>query len=240
MYVTTGDQDPKVAIGNKIDVTGDYEEVNGVSQLSSAVIKVVDPGTKLPFEPVLVDAAKYGSAADKGAAGEPWEAMLCTIKGPIKVSVQNADGEKDYDEFAVNDVKLRVDDQLFDPLGNDYPVGTEFKKITGICAFSFNNRKIWPRVAGDIETADGSTPPPSPGSPDQEPNDLPPPSPGDDDDDNAPTNPAPNKKKPSQDRQDCTAAAPLGTSGGGGLFPLGIAAAVFAMVRRRRRSPSRM
>ena len=166
MFVATKDP-PTVKVGNKVDVTGDYEEVNGLSQLSNAAITVVDPGTKLALKPIEVDPKTYGSFENKGAAGEPWETMLCVVKGPIAVSVMNADGnedktkDKDYDEFAITDVKLRIDDALFEGLDNNYPVGSAFKEIVGICSFAFGNRKIWPRSASDVVLAEGGVAPPN-------------------------------------------------------------------------------
>jgi len=139
-----------VKVGNKVDVEGDYEEVFGVSQLSNTKVDVKDNGTTLGITPLTIDPAVYASTANNSAAGEPWETMLCVVNGPFTVSQQNADTNGDYDEFAVTASKLRIDDNLYDALGNDYPVGTSFQKIVGICGFSFDNRKIWPRNAADI------------------------------------------------------------------------------------------
>jgi hypothetical protein len=79
--------------------------------------------------------------------------MLCQIDAP-KVTEMNADGAQDFDEFVVVDSSgtgLRVDDYVFDPLDNNYAVGTAFPKIVGICGFSFSNRKIWPRSFTDLQ-----------------------------------------------------------------------------------------
>jgi imidazolonepropionase-like amidohydrolase len=152
MFVMTGDTPPTVVAGNMVDVEGDYEEAFGLSQLANPKIKVVDPGTEIPFAPVIVDAASTASTASGSAAGEPWETMLCRVNGPLTVSLQNADPPpKDFDEFAVTASLLRIDDNIYTDMGNDYPVGTTFTRITGICGFSFSNRKIWPRTAADIE-----------------------------------------------------------------------------------------
>ncbi len=149
MFVSTTAA-PTVAVGNKIDIEGDYAETFEVSTLSNATITIVDPGTTLPFAPVVVDPAVYADSTNKSAAGEPWEGMLCQINGPITVSVMNADDPKDFDEFQVGTAKLRVDDQFYDALDNTYAIGTSFQKIVGICGFSFSNRKMWPRSAADI------------------------------------------------------------------------------------------
>jgi hypothetical protein len=150
MFVATPNVTPAVKVGNKIDIEGSYEEAFDLSQLSDPKITVVDDGTTLPFDPVEIDPAVYASTVNKGAAGEPWESMLCVVKGPIAVSVVNPDDPKDFDEFAVGAANLRVDDNLDDPLDNTFPIGTSFDKIVGICGYSFSNRKIWPRGDADI------------------------------------------------------------------------------------------
>ncbi len=150
MFVATPGVKPTVKVGNKVDVEGDYEEVYGVSQLSNAKVDVKDTGTVLGITPIVIDPAVYASTANKSAAGEPWETMLCVVNGPVTVSKQNADTGGDYDEFAVTASNLRIDDNIYDALDNNYAVGTTFQKIVGICGFSFDNRKIWPRNAADI------------------------------------------------------------------------------------------
>ncbi len=151
MFVATPGQKPTVKVGNKIDVEGDYEELFGLSQLANTKVTVVDQGTTLPFSPVVIDPAVYASTASNDAAGEPWEGMLCQVPGPIQVTVANSDGSSDFDEFGVGAAKLRIDDYLYDPLDNNYPVGQEFPKIVGICGYSFDNRKIWPRSLADLQ-----------------------------------------------------------------------------------------
>lgn len=150
MFVATPGAKPTVKVGNKVDIEGDYEELFGMSQLGSAKVDIKDSGTTLGITPVVIDPAVYASTANKGAAGEPWETMLCVVNGPVSVSMQNADTNGDYDEFAVTASNLRVDDYIYDALDNNYAVGTTFQSIVGICGYSYDNRKIWPRNAADI------------------------------------------------------------------------------------------
>jgi cytosine/adenosine deaminase-related metal-dependent hydrolase len=144
MFVNTGTAPPTVKVGNKVTVEGDYDEVFSTSHLLRPNITVTDAGTTLPFGPMILDPADI--AADPG--GEPYEGMLCQINAVAVVTV-NPDAPKDFDEFVVTG-NLRVDDTLYTPLDNTYPVDTTFTKIIGICAFDFSNRKIWPRSAADI------------------------------------------------------------------------------------------
>jgi len=152
LYVETGSVSPTVAVGNKVDVEGDYEEVFGITTLRNPSVKVTDPGTALPFSPLVVTTADISNVgATQGPSAEPYEAMLCQIDAP-SVTIMNSDGAQDFDEFSVADASgadLRVDDFLFDPLDNTFAVGTTFQRIVGICYFSFSNRKLLPRSAAD-------------------------------------------------------------------------------------------
>lgn len=147
IFVATPGTSPNVKVGNKVDVEGDYEVLFEMDQLGSAKWTITDPGTTLPFSPLVVDHTTYANKT----GGEPWEGVLCQIAGPITVSTQNADGMQDFDEFTIGTGKLRVDDYLYDALDNNYAVGTSFTSIVGICGFSFSNRKIWPRDAADVQ-----------------------------------------------------------------------------------------
>jgi len=156
MFVATPGNPPNLAVGDKIDIDGDYEEVFGLSQLSYARWTVTNPGTTLPFAALDVDPAL---AKVTGATGEQFEGVLCRVVGPVDVTQKNADNptedpanKSDFDEFAImTGVNLRVDDNLYDALDNNYPVGTMFPNVTGICGFSFSNRKIWPRSPADLQ-----------------------------------------------------------------------------------------
>ena len=147
VFVSTGATAPTVAVGNQVKVAGKYTETFGISTISTPRITVVAATTTLPFTPYVISSADY--AAD--VTGEPYEGMLCQINSST-VSMMNADPPPaDFDEFQIDGV-LRVDDACYAPLDNTYAVGTTFTRITGICGYSFNNRKIWPRDATDIVT----------------------------------------------------------------------------------------
>jgi len=160
LWIATPGVLPTVKVGNKVDVDGDYEEKFGITQLSFPAYTVTDPGTTLPFAPLDVTAATYNVKPGTTAAAmtaESYEGVLCRIVGPVSVSVKNADNPtddpantSDFDEFAIGPEKLRVDDDIYDPLDNNYIVGTSFQNVIGICGFSFSNRKMWPRDLNDL------------------------------------------------------------------------------------------
>ncbi|MDB4940530.1 MAG: repeat domain protein [Labilithrix sp.] len=154
LYVETGAASPTVAVGNKVDVEGDYEEVFNVTTLRNPKITVTDPGTTLPFGPNVFATADISNVKTvQGVSAEGFESMLCEVDA-VKVTLMNSDAPAgDFDEFTVQDASvngLRVDDYLFTALDNTYAVDTTFTKIVGICGFSFSNRKIYPRTAADL------------------------------------------------------------------------------------------
>ncbi len=112
------------------------------------VIKVTGVATTLPFGPKVFTTTDITNATN----AEAYESMLCELD-TVTVSIMNADGAKDFDEFTVTDATagaLRVDDYLYDALDNTYAVATPFSKIIGVYGFSFANRKIYPRSAADL------------------------------------------------------------------------------------------
>lgn len=155
IFVATPGTVPDVKVGNRVDVEGDYEEIYSASQLSFPSWTIKDKGTTLPFGPLDVDAATAKSATN----GEKFEGVLCRIPGPVQVTQTNADNPTadpavttNFGELAIGTgVNLRVGPNLFSTFkNNNYPAGTTFQSVTGICGYTFSNRKIWPRDANDI------------------------------------------------------------------------------------------
>lgn len=153
LFVETGATSPTVAVGNTVDVEGDYEEVFNVTTLRNPTIKVTGTATTLPFAPNVFSTADISNVgAVQGASAEGYENMLCEVDA-VTITVLNADAPKDFDEFSIADASagnLRVDDYLFDALDNATPEGTAYSKVIGICGFSFSNRKLYPRSAADL------------------------------------------------------------------------------------------
>lgn len=149
LFVSTDLVAPAVAIGNKVDVEGDYEEIFGLTMLTSPIVTVTDSGVTLPFSPSVFTTT---AITNNGASAEPYEGMLCEIDA-ASVSNMNPDAPKDFDELTISDASggaLRVDDYIYGALDNTYAVGTNFSKVVGVCGFSFSNRKVWPRSAADL------------------------------------------------------------------------------------------
>lgn len=149
--LTTG-----VATGNEVTVTGVYTELFGISTVIAANLQVTGTQTTLPFSPIPVTAAEYGNAA---ATAEGLENMLLEMNN-VTITNDNPDSGPFYELVVTGG--LRIDDEIFARYGvgtstspPPQPIpgflnGTVFTKVVGIGSFSFSNRKILPRLAGDL------------------------------------------------------------------------------------------
>lgn len=149
---------PKV--GNQITVTGVYNEIFAVSQITAASI-VVDSATVTPMVPLVLSSGQIN--AGSGASAEPYESLLVQVAGPLTITNDNPDTGPFFEILLTGNV--RIDDLIFTRFGTPatctpspcpYPApgftnGTSFPKITGIAGFSFGNRKIYPRFIADLQ-----------------------------------------------------------------------------------------
>ncbi|MEM9691571.1 MAG: hypothetical protein AAGA56_03435, partial [Myxococcota bacterium] len=132
-----------LALGDRMQVDGDFTEFNGVTQLSNPAFVKLSDGA--PLEPELVDIAVFAD----DATAEPYEGVLIRIASPT-VTDENPDAPDDFDEFEV-DGTLRVDDGAFDGLDNTYALNTQFAQLIGVVHYSFGNFKLLPRGADDLQ-----------------------------------------------------------------------------------------
>lgn len=151
LFIYTANGDPQVTVGNRVTVTGTYEEFQGLAELTGPNVTVLDEGTTLSIAPVdIADPATIAS----GSVAEGYESMLVRI-GAVAITVANPDDPDDYDEFEVTG-GLRIDDGVADGeidagQGNDCPVGTTFDGITGVLGYSAGDYKLQPRSAADLD-----------------------------------------------------------------------------------------
>ena len=154
LFVNTGTAAPTAAVGNIVEIEGDYEELFAVTSLNNVKVKVTNNKTTLDgITAQLFSTADISNVgATQGPSAEGFESMLCEVNA-VAVSNANPDAPKDFDEFTVaNDgvTGLRVDDYLFDALDNTYVLTTPFTKVVGVCGFTFSYRKIYTRSASDL------------------------------------------------------------------------------------------
>jgi hypothetical protein len=154
ILVFTGSAPAGVVVGNRVTVTGIYEEYFGMSEISNVSVLIEDAGTELPFSPIEVEPE---AIATGGELAEAYESMLVRVVG-VEITDVNPDDPEDYDEFVITD-DLRVDDRLSDSvtdegLGNDCPAGSGFFEIAGVMAFAFDDTKLQPRDTDDVVEID--------------------------------------------------------------------------------------
>ena len=152
IFVFTGNTQASVKVGNRVTVSGTYEEFFDFSEISNPTIMVEDAGETLPFEPIAI--ADPSTIATNGANAEEYESMLLSIAN-VTITDQNPDGMDDFDEFEVES-SLRIAHTLFDGvvdsgLNNECPVGSQFNAIIGLLSYTFSNSKLSPRDAADID-----------------------------------------------------------------------------------------
>ena len=149
---------PKV--GQQIVVVGVYKEIFGVDEITAATITVAD-ATVATMVPLVVTANQINTFA--GAAAEPLESLLLQLNGPLTITNDNPDTGPFY-EIVVTGT-MRLDDAIFTRFGTPatctpspcpYPPvgftnGTVFPKAIGILGFGFGNRKLYPRIAADLQ-----------------------------------------------------------------------------------------
>ena len=130
--------------GNWVTITGTVDEYYNETEIVAVTSFVVD-NTGVPlFEATPVTT---GEAAD-----EQYEGCLIAL---ANATVTNAD--LGYGECEVDDGSgsFRIDDQaeyLYTPVADDV-----FESIRGICVYTYNNYKLWPRLANDLPTLNGYT-----------------------------------------------------------------------------------
>lgn len=151
IFIFTGSSTPEVQVGNRVTITGTYDEYYTLSEITNPIVTLEDSGTTLPFDPIVVMNA--GDIATGGTLAEQYESMLVKI-GNVAITVVNPDDPMDYDEFSVTG-NLRIDDQCTDAiqnmgLNNTCAVGSTFMSITGVLGYTFNHFKLTPRDAKDV------------------------------------------------------------------------------------------
>jgi len=139
-------QDPtglSVSPGDRVTITGTYEEYFDLSQIVAAsAAEVTVSGTATVPAPAVVAPA---DVATNGPLMENWEGVLVTVE-----NVTVTDDALGFGDFLVTD-GLRVDDYFF-PMGSfTVPtVGTNYTSITGVMGYAFDDARLSPRDAADL------------------------------------------------------------------------------------------
>ena len=158
--VLTGTATAGPKVGQQIEVVGVYKEIFGVARITAATVKVTNV-TVATMVPLVVTPDQINTAA--GAGAEPFESLLLQLAGPLTIANDNPDTGPFFEIVVTGN--LRLDDAIYPRYGTPatcmpspcpYPPvgftnGTSFPKVTGILGFGFGNRKLYPRLAADLQ-----------------------------------------------------------------------------------------
>ncbi|HMA62843.1 MAG TPA: T9SS type A sorting domain-containing protein [bacterium] len=140
------DSDRGNAYGDSVQITGTVDEYFGMTQIKDVTEYIKLDTLKHEVHPVEVTSGAVGTG---GTDAEAYEGVLINIKN---AEISNPD--KGYGEWAIDDGsgECMVDDDgvaeyYFDPANYD-----SVKSITGVMNYSYDNTKIIPRLAYDIES----------------------------------------------------------------------------------------
>jgi hypothetical protein len=135
-------------VGDVIEVSGIIDEYYDHTQVVITDGTYVNTGAGDALAPEVVDIATLADLV----TGEAWESVLVRIEGGLSVTGINM-----FDEFTVVEGgdELLIDNYCYDTLGSGefdgLAVGSDFTAIQGPLNFSFENFKIAPRSAEDLE-----------------------------------------------------------------------------------------
>lgn len=149
IFVFIGPDNPNMIAtnpGDIVTITGTYDDFYGAAQLevTSAADVMVTGTTDVPTPEVVAPA----DIATGGPKAEAYEGVLVQVNDVAAVA-----DLMDHNEWSV-DADLRIDDLFFAMADWTIPPpGTAYTSIAGPLAFTFDNTKIAPRTADDIQPA---------------------------------------------------------------------------------------
>lgn len=154
IYVNLGDAELP-ARGDVIDLNGRVTDFYGLTQISGVTeFDIRDDMDRAMPDPASVSACELATG---GAKAESYRGVLVKVED-VLVSDANPDGpDEDFGEFAVGSCGdrggLRVDDLMHEVTPNPEK-DWEFLKLVGPLHYSFENTKLVPRDAEDVELGD--------------------------------------------------------------------------------------
>ncbi len=135
-----------VEVGQEVTVEGVYDEYYGLQEIVATTVQVT--GTTAVPEPILVASCDIGTG---GVDGERYEAMLVRVEG-VTVTNENPDDPNDYGAMEV-DSCLWLDDDAYEYDVSARALGTVYASVTGPLHWTYDQRRVLPRSADDLEPA---------------------------------------------------------------------------------------
>ena len=132
-----------VETGDLVTVTGTYDEYYEFTELTDPIVTITGSGTAPTalLQPTC-------DLATGSATAELFESMLVRVEGAT-ITNANPDDPDDYDEVELEDC-LRMDDYVYLDLDQG-ELGTTYATISGVLIYTYDNFKIAPRDASDLE-----------------------------------------------------------------------------------------
>lgn len=129
-----------IAVGDQVTVSGTYKEFFELSEVILSTVDITSSGNVVTINDVTL--------AD--ASLEEWESCLVNVTSATAMTVGAAPNM--YKEFPVTNgtVSLKVDDFIFDSSAS-FVNGAPVTTLRGVLNYSFNERKLLPRSAADIQ-----------------------------------------------------------------------------------------
>lgn len=127
-----------LAVGDEVDVTGTVAEFNGQTQLSS-VLNITTLTSGNAVAPTVISTLEGNT--------EPYESVF------VKVQSASCTAQGSFGQYTVNDGSgnLLVDDVIY---AHPFAVGETYH-ITGVIQFAYDEWRLLPRSAADVETVTG-------------------------------------------------------------------------------------
>lgn len=145
-YKTTETLKPP-ALGNVAEVTGQYTEFKGLSEIKT-VTQITDKGkaTTVP-QAVSVSATDIQTG---GAKYEQYEGVLVKVASVKVASILKGTTSGTPYAFKVEGAKLEVANDLYDFLSPPPKTGTVYTQITGVLNWRSSKAQLLPRSAADV------------------------------------------------------------------------------------------
>jgi predicted extracellular nuclease len=135
---------PVVSVGNKVSIKGKFAEYNGLNEITSPTLTIIDNGSILPFSAKNI----APSVLSDGSTAYQYQSMLMKVDNVTITGVFT--GGSANDVYTVTG-GLQVDDFLYSILTtNNYSSGKVLISIAGILYCSSNTYRLEPRSSSDF------------------------------------------------------------------------------------------
>lgn len=150
IWIYVGNDGPDIgglAPGDVVSVSGTVGEFYDLTQLDIRSGTLTETGTADVPAPAVIEIAE---------AEEPWESVFVRVEGDFTVTEINPTNNVNEFTLESDDGTIVIDDHIYDVIDDEdalegFGVGATFTAVQGPLNFSFEEFKIAPREAADLE-----------------------------------------------------------------------------------------